>query len=253
MSPIRRIATLAAALPFLLAASNASAEGSPQGWQHTALIYGMGAAIDGTAQIGNVSVPVDVSISELFDTLEFGAMGAYRAENGTWSFTADATFMGLGGSDTTEGGRLKGDVDIDQLTLMATVGRRWTEHLEFLFGLGYFDLSAEVKVTSTAGEVVDLKAKRDADWIDPTIGLQYNRPFAGNWRLNLRGDIGGFGVGSDLMLHLLADVRWQASDTIGVVFGYRLIDFDYEDGNGQDYQHYDLTEQGPLVGVSISF
>jgi hypothetical protein len=41
-----------------------------------------------------------------------------------------------------------------------------------------------------------------------------------------------------------------------VAFGYRLIDFDYEKGAtgpGGNYQHCELTEQGPLVGASFSF
>ena len=256
MSVNRRIVSLAAMLPLLLTPFCASAQDGSEGWRHSVYIYGMGAAIDGTAQIGPVTVPIDLSISDVFGALEFGAMAAYRAENDTWSFSADTTFMGLAGSDTTEGGRLNGTMDVDQFTLMGTVGRRVSENTEFLFGFAYFDLSTDLRVTSTGPLPVDLAASRDVDWIDPTIGLRFNRPISDNWRLNLRGDIGGFGVGSDLMYHLLANVQWQASETVGMVFGYRLIDFDYEEGAsglGGNYQRYDLTEQGPLVGVSISF
>jgi len=256
MSLNRRIISLAAVLPVLLAPFWAHAQDNSKDWHHSVYIYAMGAAIDGKAQIGPVEVPVDLSISDVFGALEFGAMAAYRAENDTWSFSADATFMGLAGSDTTEGGRLNGTIDVDQFTLMGTFGRRVSENTELLFGLAYFDLSTDLRVTSTGGVPVDLAASRDVDWIDPTIGLRYNRPINDNWRLNLRGDIGGFGVGSDLMYHLLANVQWQASETVGMVFGYRLIDFDYEEGAsglGGNYQRYDLTEQGPLVGVSISF
>jgi len=32
-----------------------------------------------------------------------------------------------------------------------------------------------------------------------------------------------------------------------------VISFDYEDGKGSNYERYDLTEQGPLVGMTISF
>jgi hypothetical protein len=60
-------------------------------------------------------------------------------------------------------------------------------------------------------------------------------------------------VGSDLLVHLLANVHWQSSEKVGVVFGYRVISFDYEDGGGRTYQRYDLTEQGPLVGATLSF
>ena len=253
MPRIRPIACLMALLPVLSCPLSASADEAAPGWEQTLFIYGMGAAIDGTAQIGQVKVPVDVSISELFDALKFGAMAAYRVDNGTWSFTGDATYMNLGGKGTTEGGRLKGNLDLTQATVMATAGRRVSEHAEVLFGLGYVDLSTDLRVKSTGSDLVDLKAGRDASWVDPMLGLQYRRPLGDQWWLNLRGDIGGFGIGSDFMYHLLANLRWQASDTVGVVFGYRVISFDYEDGKDAKYQRYDLTEQGPLVGISISF
>ena len=252
---IRRNVLLAVTLTGLLAGSSAFAAETPADWQHTVFIYGMGAGIDGDAQIGPVKVGVDASISDVLDNLEFGAMLAYRVNNDTWSFMGDATFMGLGAHEThdTPLGAVKGEIDVDQVTLMATFGRRWTEHLEFLFGLAYVGLSADLSLTSTSGGPLDAAAGKDANWIDPTIGLQYNRPLGDTWRLNLRGDIGGFGVGSDFMYHLLASARWQATDTVGVFFGYRLISYDYEEGSGQNYQHYDLTEQGPMLGMSVSF
>ena len=253
---IRGIAALALTLAGLLASVDAAADEVSGGWQQTLFVYGMGAGIDGTAQIGPVKVDVDASMSDVFDALEFGAMLAYRVENGTWSFMGDATYMGLGAHDThgtPAGGEVKGEISVDQATLMATFGRRWTDHLEFLFGLAYLDLSADVKLKSVSGGPLNVAAGADASWIDPTIGLQYSRPLGDQWRVTLRGDVGGFGVGSDLMYQLIASARWQASDAIGVFFGYRLIDFDYEDGSGHDYQHYDLTEQGPMVGMSVSF
>jgi len=227
-------------------------------WEHTVIIYAMGAAIDGEVTIGNLTVPVNVSMSDVFSALEMGAMGAYHADNGTWSFTLDATFMGLGGTAESQRDIVKGDVDMDQVTLMGTVGRRIAPNLEGLFSLSWFDLSTDLKLTTRnplTGAETTRTAGDDASWLDPMVGLQYNAPFADDWRFNLRGDIGGFGIGSDLSYQLLANVRWQATETIGVVFGYRLIGFDYEDGRKGDrnYQHYDLTEQGPLVGMTISF
>ena len=91
-------------------------------WQQTVFIYGMGAAIDGDAQIGNVQVPVDVSISDLFDALKFGAMAAYRIENDEWSFTGDVTYMNLGWSGQTQHGRASAGVDIEQLTVPISPG-----------------------------------------------------------------------------------------------------------------------------------
>ena len=253
---IRALRTAACAL--LLAAPTGAALAEGGEWRQTLVLYGMGAAIDGEAQIGDLSVPVDVSISELFDALEFGAMGAYRADNGTWSFMVDATYMGLGGTSETDRGLVKGDLDLDQTTLMGTAGRRWTENLEALFSLAYFDLSTDLKLTTTApvsGAVTVRTASVDASWVDPMLGLQYSMPFRDDWRFSLRGDVGGFGIGSDLSYQVLANVHWQSSGGFGAVFGYRLIGFDYEDGRkgSPSYQRFDLTEQGPLLGITYTF
>lgn len=248
----------ALALALLLGSASQAALADGGEWEQTVVFYGMGAAIDGDAQIGDLSVPVDVSISELFDALEFGAMGAYRADNGTWSFTVDATFMGLGGTSESDRGLVKGDLDLDQTTLMGTAGRRWTENLEALFSLAYFDLSTDLRVTTTApvsGAVTVRSASVDASWVDPMFGLHYGRPFADDWRFNLRGDVGGFGIGSDFSYQLFANVHWQSSGGFGAVLGYRLIGFDYEDGSkgSPGYQRFDLTEQGPLMGITYTF
>ena len=58
------------------------------------------------------------------------------------------------------------------------------------------------------------------------------------------------------MYHIKPNYQWQASESVGKVLGYPLIDNYYEDANdslGGKNQQYDLTEQGPLIGVRISF
>lgn len=246
------VATLLAVLAFVAAPARADE------WRHTVLFYGMGAALDGTAQVGPVEVPVSLSISDVLDALELGAMAAYRVENDTWSVTGDATYMGLGGHSRGERGLVKGDVDIDQFTLMGTVGRRLSERFELLFSLSYFSLSTDLRVDTTApvsGEVTTRTASVDVDWIDPMLGVHYGLPINEDWTLNLRGDIGGYGVGSNFSYQAMATLQWQSSGGLGAVFGYRLIGFDYEDGEqgSAHYERFDLTEQGPLLGMTYRF
>lgn len=249
----------AAAMGVLVLAGLCAVQpGHADEWKQTVVMYGMGAALDGESQIGPLKVPVDLSISDVFDALEMGAMAAYRADNGTWSVTGDVTYMGLGGHSKGERGLVRGDLDIDQATFMGTVGRRVSDHVELLFSLAYFDLSADVVVKSTApgtGQVTTRKASTDASWVDPMVGVHYDWPFREDWKLNLRGDVGGFGVGSDLSYQLLATAQWQSKGGLGAAFGYRLIAFDYEDGNSgaAGYERFDLTEQGPVVGLTYTF
>jgi hypothetical protein len=219
-------------------------------WKQTVFVYGMGVAIDGDAQIGNLKLPVDVSISDVFDALKFGGMVAYKIENDEWSVEADVTYMNLGWNARGPREKVRGDLSIDQFTLMATAGRRITPRLEALASLAYFDLSTDLEVRVLEQR---LRASRDADWIDPLIGLQYVAPFADKWSYSLRGDIGGFGVGSDFTWQAFAVLRRQNTERFGWYLGYRALGYDYEDGNGMNYQRYDLTQQGPLAGIAISF
>jgi hypothetical protein len=240
----------AALAASLMMSSAAFAQDTSGEWRQTVYLYGMGVAIDGDAEIGPVGVSVDLSISDVFDALKFGAMAQYRIENGTWSFAADATYMNLGQSQSGEQGRVGARIDTDQLTVMGTVGRRVTPNIEALFSLAYFDLSVDLQVRVLEQTV---SASRDADWVDPMIGLHYRAPLDGKWSVSLRGDVGGFGVGSDLTLHGWATLVRQNTESFAWYFGYRYIAYDYETGNGANRQRYDLQQHGPGIGVAWSF
>lgn len=242
--------TAVALAASLMMTATALAQDASSEWRQTVYVYGMGVNIDGEAQIGPVTVDVDKSISDVFDALKFGAMAQYRIENGTWSFAADATYMSLGDRGTGPQGIVGARINTDQLTVMGTVGRRVSPRVEALFSLAYFDLSADLRV-GAAGQTVS--ASRDADWVDPLIGLNYKSQLDEKWLLSLRGDIGGFGVGSDLTLHGWATLVRQQTPTFSWYLGYRYISYDYETGSGINFQRYDLSQQGPGAGVAWSF
>jgi opacity protein-like surface antigen len=246
----RFVAATVVASALALSAPAAQAQESPGTWRHTVFLYGMGAAIDGNSTIGNLTLPVDVSMSDLFDALKFGAMAAYRMENDEWSFEGDATYMNLGFNQRGSAGRVGGELSTEQFTLMATAGKRLNQNLEALVSLAYFDLTTELEV-----QVLQQRrsASRNASWVDPLVGLHYTWPFAGKWTYSLRGDIGGFGVGSDLTWQVLTAFRRQNTERFGWFVGYRVISFDYSSGSGSNYQRQDLTQQGPMLGVNFSF
>ncbi len=250
MRSMRKTPLSLAALALLASAAPVHAETPAGDWRQTAFLYGMGVVIDGEAQLGELTVPVDMSISDVLDALKFGAMAAYRVENDVWSFTGDLTYMNLGWSERTDRGRASLGLDVEQLTVMATGGRRLTPHLEALVSLAYFDVSADLRARLLQQVRT---ASRDASWVDPLIGLNYEIPVSGKWRFTLRGDIGGFGVGSDLTWHALTKFTYQNSERFGWFVGYRVIAYDYEDGRGQNYQRYDLQQHGPGIGIAFSF
>lgn len=231
----------------LLAANAAHAEA----WKHEFAPYLWATGMDGTAGIGNVEASVDVGFSDILDNLEMAFLGTYRATKGPLSLNLDIVYMGLGQSAEGPGGLLAANIDMDQTAIEGAVGWALTEQLVAFGGLRYIDLSVEVQARGPLGDL--RAAEGDESWVDPIIGAHYTVPFNDRWSLNLRGDIGGFGVGSDFAWQAMATLRWQATERLGVLGAYRYFDMDYEDGSGTGRFKYDLAISGPALGVVFTF
>lgn len=219
-------------------------------WKHEFAPYIWGAAMDGQSALGPVTVDVDVSFSDVVDNLETGFQGIYRGTKDKWSVSVDLVYMGLGATGNGPQGYVRGDVDIDQTALEVDGGYEVLERLVVFGGLRYNDISLEL---DTSGPLGTRSAREEQDWIDPVIGAHYTVPFSDKWSMTLRGDIGGFGVGSDFAWQTVASVRWQPKERLGVVAAYRYFDMEYEDGSGLDYFLYDLSTSGPALGMVFSF
>jgi hypothetical protein len=203
-----------------------------------------------------VAADIDASFGDIVDNLEFGAMLAYRGEGDRWAVMFDAIYMDLGADDSRTAGpiRIDAEVGMQQTALEADFGRRVTELTTAFVGLRYIDISADVEVARTGPLTNELRSAGGSEsWLDPVIGFTTRIPLSDIWSLDLRGDIGGFGVGSDFSWQAIATVRWQASTSIHVIGGYRYIDIDFEDGSGSSLFQYDMALSGPGLGVAFSF
>lgn len=71
------------------------------------------------------------------------------------------------------------------------------------------------------------------------------------WDLSLRGDIGGFGIGSDFTWQMTALLGYRfplfGADATAAI-GYRILDQNYDDGF-----EWDMTLHGPVLGLGIRF
>lgn len=239
--------TIVASLGLCVIASPANAAE----WKYEIAPYLWASGMDGTSGIGPVTAETSLSFSDIMDNLEIGFMGAFRASKDRYSITVDAIYMGLGVTEKGPGGVLKADIDMDQTGLETDFGYALNDRVTMLAGLRYVDLDVKLKVTGPLGEV--LSARQQQSWVDPVIGAQYLWPFADQWSLNLHGDIGGFGIGSDFAWQAMAVLRWQFSPRTGVALAYRYLDMDYEDGKGNDRFLYDMATSGPALGVVFTF
>ena len=73
----------------------------------------------------------------------------------------------------------------------------------------------------------------------------------------LRGDVGGFDVGSRFSWQAVGAYNFQFAKTqYGVwsgIIGYKALYADYSQGSGVTFYRYNITEHGPILGLSLQF
>jgi len=89
----------------------------------------------------------------------------------------------------------------------------------------------------------------DRGWVDPFIGFRARAELWDRWYAAFRGDVGGFGVNSELTLNLFGALGYQMRDNMTVELGYRHLSIDYQSGGFV----YDTDMSGPYLGLGLTF
>lgn len=266
MNPIskRRGQASALAAATLLAAPTASAQEPasatpPDRWVLSATAYFWGTQLDGDGAIAGRDFDVDVPFSDVWDSLSVGFMGNIAARKGDWGFYVSPFFA-----------RISGDADVGPAEF------RYRNDTTFLGFGGLYRLvdwqnpdtsyggpkGAQLEALA-GGRVVDLRLElngrhrlpdndENETWVDPVVGLNGRIELTDRWELLAEGDIGGFGVGSDISWSWLAAIGYRFEPLGRDTFlraGYRMLHVDYEDGGFE----WDVTYKGPLVGITMKF
>jgi hypothetical protein len=124
-------------------------------------------------------------------------------------------------------------------------GRYWHQNVN---ASGFLSLPPFSKEIERSGSI---------DWVDPFVGARLRQQLARGVSLILRGDVGGFGTGSDFSWQVLATYNWRMSTFDGHVIdgylGYRALSVDYSQGSGIKEYKYDVLMQGPVMGATLRF
>ena len=214
-------------------------------WAFDVSLYGLAVGMSGEIGIGPVTTGVDVGLDDILNNLEFGFMGTVRAGYGPWAVTTEVLYMGLQGSKNGV------TAELDQWLVELSISYRVSKYIEPLAGARYNNLSGELRGPGI------LPTPRiptgTQDWWDPIVGANLALPLGKGFSLNLRGDIGGFGVGSDFTWQVFPYVGWQFAKWGSLQLGYRWLSIDYETGSGKSRFMYDILNQGMQLGVTVHF
>ena len=205
-------------------------------------------SIDGDIGIRERTVSTSVDFGDVWDnlnavlTVRFDTL--YRDKFG---LLVDYNYLDLGNEKTTDAINAEAGFKSQILNLAGTYRLQGGTHTwDVLAGVRYTALEADIKLRNLGADVT-----RDQDWVDPIVGARYLYNINDSWAVRLYGDIGGFGVSSDLTWQALGVVSFQPWKHVAIVAGYRAIYTDYETGSGDNRFSYDSTVHGPLAGIDI--
>jgi len=255
-----------------LAVNQGDSIGSDQ-WELKFTPYFWLAGLKADSSLGGLTGSADIDFSEIFDALEFGASGRFEAWKKRWGLFIDASYLDLGADYSNTFGPLGkvaisadadwklGTVDfgVAYRLVDTLVGKNQTQRLavEPLAGLRYQYFKQELKLNAAVAGVggAGTKLGGDEDWVEPFVGSRVS------WQINdkltaiVRGDIGGFGIGSasKLTWNFLVGVDWRFKENKSLKVGYRITDIDYEGGSGPSRIGIDGKMSGPIIGLTWRF
>lgn len=223
--------------------------------------------VSGSFASGGVEVDADRDLEALFDkffdvatSLDFAFVGRVEARTGPWTFTADAFGASLGNDinfTLTDG--TVADATIKAFIGAAHVGYRvWTKPA-CLFGA-----RSCLKVDAYAGArfyyaEYELKLPRggasndSGSWIDPIVGFDAELGIGRRWFVHLRSDVGGFGVGADFSLWVVAGLEYRFTHVFSLALGWATMTSEYAKGSGTDRFAWNLSLSGPQVVLAFRF
>jgi len=213
--------------------------------------------ITGEGAVGLIDpIPIDVGPRDILDSLNHtGTIEGEARHKSNFGVILSYAFVDLENKKSGPLGRAQigGDlfqgileaygtyrINLDQSTFDTYVGGRW------------IDVDLGVDLITPIGST---RFTKKEDWVDPVIGAQWIPTISEEWKLLVQGDLGGFGVSSDLAWTAMAGVIWEANHLFSVKLLYKALGVDYQTGIAGTRSRfvYDAVAHGPTLGVIFAF
>lgn len=217
-------------------------------WKFRFTPYIWGASLKGDTTVGVIESDIDLSFGDILDDLEMALMGDFRAEKGPWAIQTNFVWTDL--KSDAQKGPLNTTVETQMVFWELAGHYRVAPLWELLAGLRYYYSEIDIDIDKP---ITQRSVSGDESWVDPIFGAVFRTPLNERWSFAARGDIGGFGAGSDFAWSTLAVFDYRFGETTSITFGYRHLDFDYDTGSGDREFGIDAYLTGPVIGASFRF
>jgi hypothetical protein len=235
-------------------------------WEFVIAPYLWMPGLSGDVTVRGIPAHVTIPFSDILKDLNFTGQVHLEAWKDRWGLFLDITYMDL--STNAQGvlprrGPASGDMGMQEwiaefggLYRFATwpLGKdgKTALTLEGLVGGRYWNLLATLDLSiPQTGVFVDTSGRKE--WVDPFVGARMRLDLNDKFSLSLRGDVGGFDVGSKFTYNAVGLVGYNISRVVSLWLGYRVMGVNYETGSGLNKFQYDVTMYGPITGIVFRF
>jgi hypothetical protein len=217
-------------------------------------IYLWFSGLEGNVGALGYVAPVNVSFSQVFSQLNIGYMSILDVRRKRIGLLTDLVFISVSSDQkTTPVGNLYSGftanaktffvdpeayyrlIEKDRGSVDVVAGARFwrlDNSLDFLQG------------TASAASVGQTQS-----WADPVLGARFRLNLKKNWFADLKGDAGGFGVGSQLTYQIYSGIGKELKQKYSLLLGYRYLYVDYTNGGFL----YGIRMNGMLAGFNVRF
>ena len=219
-------------------------------------LYVWGAGLSGNAGVNGNNAPIDISLGDVLSDVEPALSLHFELwQNRRYGFWIDGSYLSLSGKAQPVN---EYDVTLDFESVTTELVGSYRNNfsrtsLEIFAGLRYNNLRARYVAVPQpgSGNVLPVSESGRQDWLDPLLGSRVLWQMARKLPVVLRGDLGGFGLGSDFTWGVTAGLGYELSRAVVITGAYRLLDIDYKKGDRQNEFVYNAQQSGALLGVAF--
>jgi len=220
-------------------------------WNFSVTPYVWGSGLVGTVGAKGYKTHINLSFSDVLDQLNNSGMVSFTGNKGKQFFMFDGMYLDISYSGVTSNSDVIAGIDVTTTRLQAAWGTNFLEGDSFVLsgfaGIRYWDITNRL-ILYTQSEPLGTYKDSEA-WLDPILGIRYEKRLLNKLSLLTILDIGGFGVGSDFTWGGMINISWKYSERIYLNLGYRYLYVDYED-NGFTMDAYN---DGFFGGITFRF
>jgi hypothetical protein len=190
--------------------------------------------VHGALGANDRAVGIHVSAADLLSHFRFGLMGTVEARHNRILIPIDLMYVRLRddkGIPLGAFGATTATVTATEFIftpkLGVTVIKARMLQVDALAGLRYWHFGENL---SFSPSILGLNFSRSQNWVDPLVGGRITVPFSPKLAVTAAGDVGGWGVGSQLDYQVVGLLEYKVKPNMTLEAGYRYLFVDYAAG-----------------------